>query len=159
MAEAEGFEKKLKEMSVTLNGDPIRAARFSESIPSISSRVRNVLFGSMRGTHGPTGTHRQQLEIAQSEFDEIRDQLKQLLEDELEAFEQSSTKPDLLGPQAKDPRRIIEDYGRLVTGPHERQSKLDRHVCVDLAIDSNVLAHVDAGTGTHRIESIDTRLP
>ena len=88
LAEAEAFEKRIQEMAVALNGDPVRSARYAESVPSIGNRVRGALFGSVRGTQGPTTTHRRQLEIAETEFEEIRGQLKQLLEDELEAFEQ-----------------------------------------------------------------------
>ncbi|MEM7453737.1 MAG: glycosyl hydrolase [Planctomycetota bacterium] len=88
LAEAESFERRLKEMQLLIDGDDLRSSRFSEAVPSISGRLGGALFGSLRGTQGPTETHRQQFAIAETEFAAIRDELKTLLEDELEQFEQ-----------------------------------------------------------------------
>ena len=74
-------------MALLIDGDDLRSSRFAEAVPSIGSRVRGALFGAIRGTQGPTETHRQQLEIARTEFADIREELKSLLEDELEEFE------------------------------------------------------------------------
>ena len=84
--QAREVELKLIAAREKINGDPTRDERYENSYPSISSRIGNALFGTFRSSYGPTGTHRQQFEIAQEEFAEVVDELKSVLDDDYEAL-------------------------------------------------------------------------
>ena len=88
------IELKLVEASQKINGDPTRGQRFENGFPSISSRIGNALFGTFRSSYGPTGTNRQQYEIAKEEFQEVSQDIRSLLEDD---FEQLKTAMDEAG--------------------------------------------------------------
>jgi len=55
---------------------------------TIGTRIFVASMGTMRSSYGPTPTHRRSLEIAASEFAEVRTQLNQLVEQRLPALEQ-----------------------------------------------------------------------
>lgn len=82
--------KEIRELQVRLldlqekfSGDPTRAQRNEDSMPGLQSRLRNAMFGAMGSTTGPTGTHRRQFEIAVEEYEELTDELKQLIEEDV----------------------------------------------------------------------------
>ncbi len=87
LADAAAMELKLKAAQTKLGGDAVKAGYYEQTVPSVSGRVRGAMFGSMRGTYGPTQTHREQVAIAAEEFAEMADELKALVTDEFEAFE------------------------------------------------------------------------
>ena len=87
--QARDVELKLKEAGEKINGDPTRGQRFTNDYPTISSRIGNALFGTFRSSHGPTGTNREQFEIAAEEFSEVVDELKAVLEEDFEALKTS----------------------------------------------------------------------
>ncbi len=88
MRAARELELKMIEADRKLNGDSVREAKYEQTVPTVGSRIRSVLFGSMGNTYGLTQTQREQIEIARSEFAEMFPELKQLLEDEFPAFKQ-----------------------------------------------------------------------
>ncbi len=85
--EARRLELAMKEISISLNGDPILNEKYVEAVPSIRDRIRGVLFGSMRNTYGITQTQREQAEIGRSEFAEVSSKIKELLANDLKQFE------------------------------------------------------------------------
>ncbi len=55
---------------------------------SISRRVQNALFGTMRQSYGPTLTHRRQYEIAREEFESVSDRINDVLNNDVPALKQ-----------------------------------------------------------------------
>jgi len=55
---------------------------------TIGTRIFVASMGTMRSSYGPTPTHRRSLEIASSEFADVRAQLNQLIEQRLPTLEQ-----------------------------------------------------------------------
>ena len=86
LQQAHDLKKNLLDASDQLNGDDTKSTRYAIGAPSISSRISNALFGSMRNTYGPTTTNREQFEIAVGEYAEIKDQIQSLLTEDLEAL-------------------------------------------------------------------------
>jgi hypothetical protein len=78
------LELSLADAQELLFGDQTAPRRFADGKPSIAARVGNALFGTLGQTHGPTKTHRDQLAIAQSEYDQVIAQVRQAVESDLE---------------------------------------------------------------------------
>jgi photosystem II stability/assembly factor-like uncharacterized protein len=73
--DARRIELELLDIQDRLTGDRTKSRR-SEAAPlSVSSRVRTALFGTLRQTHGPTQTHREQFEIGREQFAEALEEL------------------------------------------------------------------------------------
>jgi len=77
--EARKLELKLKDVSELLIGNTIKSQYDEPERISILGRVNSAM-NAMRTTYGPTKTHRQDYEIAQEEFEPLRNQLKELIE-------------------------------------------------------------------------------
>jgi len=88
MKRARELELSLKAADRLLNGDNIRSDRYEEDVPSIGSRIGGALFGSMRNSYGLTQTQREQIEIAQDEFKEVGQEVRNLLEVDVKVFEE-----------------------------------------------------------------------
>ncbi len=84
--QARDVERKLIDARDKLSGDPTRGARFENDSPSISSRLSTAMFGSMGHSHGPTGTHRRQFEIAREEFAAVAAEIRAVIETDFEAL-------------------------------------------------------------------------
>jgi hypothetical protein len=56
--------------------------------PSITERLGVVMIGNQFSTYGPTPTHRRSFEIAVEELGEVRQELQQLIDVDLEALEE-----------------------------------------------------------------------
>ncbi|MEP1143250.1 MAG: glycosyl hydrolase [Henriciella sp.] len=69
------------------NGNPARNAIYERTQPTVRSRLGFVLTGVARSTYGPTQSHRDQLAIAKSEFQLIRQRIATLTESTIPAFE------------------------------------------------------------------------
>jgi hypothetical protein len=85
--QARALELRLMDLQEALNGDRTRPSRAEPGMPGIISRVSSVVGGHWRAVHGPTGTHRQQYEIAAAAFSDVYDDLRQLIETDLPALE------------------------------------------------------------------------
>jgi photosystem II stability/assembly factor-like uncharacterized protein len=70
-----------------VNGHAARNAVYERTQPTVRSRLGTIMWGVSRSTYGPTQTQRDQLAIAQSEFDAIRGRLITLTETTIPAFE------------------------------------------------------------------------
>ena len=88
VAKANGLKKRLSDYKIKLGGDDMKNDKWMRTVPGISSRIRGVIFGSMRGTYGITKAAKEQYEIGVEEFEEIQGDLFKLLDEELEAFEE-----------------------------------------------------------------------
>ena len=70
-----------------VGGNAARNAIFDRTQPTVRSRLGFVLTGVGRSTYGPTQSHREQLAFAKSEFEDIRQRLRTLVETTIPAFE------------------------------------------------------------------------
>ena len=68
MTRAKEIESQIQEFDLSINGDSNKRFYSADSEPSISGRLRNVLFAASNSTHGPTKTHREQYEIARKQL-------------------------------------------------------------------------------------------
>ena len=85
--EARRLENRLKDLLITLSGDPV-PSRYSEpSAPGIDSRVFNIVYGHWASTSAPTATHQRDYEIAAEEFAELLPKLRTLVETDLRRIE------------------------------------------------------------------------
>ena len=80
------MENKLSDLKISLYGDPIRQQFNESTIPSIQSRVGGVAYGHWETRQNPTETQKQNLQIAQTDFENFKGILKTYFED-LETFE------------------------------------------------------------------------
>ncbi len=81
------IEARLRDLDVALNGDPVRA-RYNEPVPpAIVDRVQTVVGGHWAASSGATATHRESYRIASQEFGPVLEQLRKLIEEDLEGLE------------------------------------------------------------------------
>ena len=85
--EVRKLELKLKDAQETLTGDPTRTKRSQTAPISIMGRIRNALYGTFYNTYGPTKTQRRDFEIAKEQFQALRGNLNELIEDEFVALQ------------------------------------------------------------------------
>jgi hypothetical protein len=83
------FEALLNALTLRLQGDPIRGSLNESSVPSISNRVGNVVGGHWETRQAPTATQRQNIEIAERDFDSLSTELAGLIDGELMAIERA----------------------------------------------------------------------
>jgi len=74
------MELSLVEMRRGIAGGDIREDYHHEGAPSIQGRLSGARWGSIGGTHGPTGTMQEQAAIARQEFEALYPELKHQLE-------------------------------------------------------------------------------
>ena len=85
-AAVNNLEKQLSGLRMHLSGDPARQRLNESMVPSISSRVGQVVYGHWETRQMPTETQKKNIEIAKGEFDSFRAALKAFFED-LEGLE------------------------------------------------------------------------
>jgi hypothetical protein len=78
--EVRRLQLQLLDMEEKLTGDPTRPRRNEDALPGLQGRLQTALSGALNSTTGPTGTHRQQYDIAAGQFAELETQLRPLLE-------------------------------------------------------------------------------
>lgn len=81
---AREVERKLLALELTLSGDSVRERMSQVTKRSILERVQTALFGTFGQTYGPTQTHREQVEIARDQFATFQDELRAVLEGDLQ---------------------------------------------------------------------------
>ena len=82
-----GIEDQLRDLRTLMNGDGTVASRSEPTTPGLAGRVSRVAWGWDNSSQ-PTTTHRQSLAVAEQQFtQELMPGLKQILENELPAFE------------------------------------------------------------------------
>ena len=72
---------RLLGLRMQLSGDPARQRMNEAIVPSISSRVGEVIYGHWETRQMPTEAHRQNIEIAKGDFEEFRKDLKAFFKD------------------------------------------------------------------------------
>ena len=87
MGEARALELRLLDLREALDGSRTRTSRAEPDLPGIAGRVNQVVRGHWNGTHGPTGTHREQYRVAREAFSTMYPELQRLVETDLPALE------------------------------------------------------------------------
>jgi len=75
---ARRFELELLQLQQTLKGNETRALYSEEGPVSISQRLNVAVMGNFRSTYGPTPTHERMLEIATSQFADVKARMERL---------------------------------------------------------------------------------
>lgn len=89
LAEAQTLKSRLDTFTRKLSGDDLKDARWVMTEPGITRRLQRAMFGSLRGTHGPTKTTKEQWAIGKEQYEEVEGDLLKLIGDEMEAFEKA----------------------------------------------------------------------
>jgi len=88
-ATAVDLEKRLEQLSERLRGNR-RRSRYNDAEPvSVARRLGTVEGGLSRSSYGPTAMHREQYELAKSQFESVHTELDGILNDELPALERA----------------------------------------------------------------------
>lgn len=95
LAAAQDLKLRMTEMARKLQGSDLKSARWVMDEPAITSRLQRALYGSLRGTHGPTKTTLEQWDIGRQQFDEIQPALLNLIGKEMDAFRTSVDKSEI----------------------------------------------------------------
>ncbi len=77
---ARDVELKLKALEIRLSGDQLKGSRSQVAKLSIMDRIQTALFGTLNQTYGPTQTHRQQAEIAETQYADFEVDFRQVLD-------------------------------------------------------------------------------
>ncbi len=80
------IELELLDMQQLLQGNETRSLYSEEGPVSISYRLQVAVLGTFRSTYGPTPTHLRMVEIAESEFGDLKTRLKQIGDSDLPAL-------------------------------------------------------------------------
>lgn len=75
-----GVDSALKGLQRKLSGDPEKASRSVEEVPTPGSRLAGALFGSASTMHGATATQQQQFELARREIEGLLPSATDLLD-------------------------------------------------------------------------------
>lgn len=70
-----------------LNGNAAKTALWERKIPTFRSRLGKIMWGLGNSTYGPTQTHRDQFEFAQTEYAAFNSRLRVLVDETVPAFE------------------------------------------------------------------------
>lgn len=89
--DARALERKLRDIQVTLSGDPTMARRSEPSAPSMINRLGGITNGLWANTlDAPTATQRRQYEIVAAEFEKVLAQLRPVVEADLRRVEEAA---------------------------------------------------------------------
>ena len=72
-----------------MNGNRSKNGVGEKSNPTVTSRLNNTIYGSFSSTYGPTETFKRDLEIAGSQFIELKNDLDNILNVKLPALEKA----------------------------------------------------------------------
>jgi hypothetical protein len=81
--EVRKLELRFVDARNALSGDGLRGRYDAEDVPSLSSRLGSVMWGTMGNTNGPTKTQRRQVEIAREEYEAVYETIVTLVDEEL----------------------------------------------------------------------------
>ncbi len=86
--EARAIQSRLADLKTAMTGDPVARKYNEPAAPSITERVNQVVEGCWEATTGPTGTHRQQADLAGALFQDALGKLQTLVEKDLKGLEE-----------------------------------------------------------------------
>ena len=80
LTDVRSIEAELRDIRIDLNGDRVAGTLDIDTPPSVSNRVRFVMFEQKYSTATPTQTHRNSLSIADEEFRPLLERVRQVTE-------------------------------------------------------------------------------
>ena len=80
-AQYKQLKEKLADLRLRLSGDPIRRKLDESTVPSISSRVGQIVYGHWDTRQMPTQTYQDNLTIATNAFTQFKQDLKTYLQE------------------------------------------------------------------------------
>ncbi|MEN8248626.1 MAG: sialidase family protein, partial [Bacteroidota bacterium] len=80
------IEKKIQKIELKLNGDRTASRLDIDTPPSVRSRIGNASWGTINTTSGPTKTHVDSYNIALEEFKPLLEQVKAIIEQDMNAL-------------------------------------------------------------------------
>ena len=83
---------QLEKMSKQTSGDPLRAEVGEKSKLTIGSRLWIASMGTAYSTYGPTPTHQENLAIAKKQLSTLRNELTQIVENDIPALQEEMKK-------------------------------------------------------------------
>lgn len=89
IARVDAVSRRLRDLRDRLSGDPTLSRRAEPEAPSIMERIGVVVDGLLYVTSAPTGTQREQLDIARTQFQQVLDELRGIVDTELPALEEA----------------------------------------------------------------------
>jgi len=89
MKEVRAVEDRLNEIRMAFYGDPTISRRSGSQPPSLTRRVRNLVYSHWGSTSAPTQTMKTQHQIAGKEFEAQMDKLKQLVQSDIRNLEKA----------------------------------------------------------------------
>lgn len=84
--------RELNNLYQELNGNPIKQQVGEKTKPGIQTRIGAAVNGTFFSTYGPTPTHERSMEIAKSEFSQIRNKAINILRTKIPAMERELQK-------------------------------------------------------------------
>ena len=85
-AELRAMELEIETLRRSITGDDLRTKRGHEGTPSLQQRLSTARWGGSGGSHGPTQTMRDQVNIARSEFAKLQPAIQELLKKQVPAM-------------------------------------------------------------------------
>lgn len=85
--ETDTLLNQIKDLQIALNGDPVRRRAQEPDPPSLVERVQQVAQGHWTTTAAPTGTQKQNYEKVASEFGDVLEKLRKLIDTDLKNLE------------------------------------------------------------------------
>jgi len=85
--EARALEVRLMDLQEQITGDPTKSRRSEPAMPSMLSRINSIVYGHWSTTYGPTETHKRNYDITAELFEDILDDLRQVIEVDLVSLE------------------------------------------------------------------------
>jgi len=89
MKQARAIEDQLNEIQIAFYGDPTISRRSGNQPPSLTRRVRNLVYSHWSSTSAPTQTMKTQYQISGREFEIQMDKLRQLVQTEIHKLERA----------------------------------------------------------------------
>ncbi len=86
MTEITTLKNEVKAKQKSLFGNTLQTERFIEQVPAPAIRLSNIAFSAFGSTHGPTGTHKQQLAIVEKELAALLPEVDQLIDQKVAAI-------------------------------------------------------------------------
>ena len=90
---ARNIELELLELQLRLEGNETRSLYSEEGPVSIERRLEVAVMGIFRSTYGPTPTHQRSVEIADSQFAEVKSRLLRISDSDLPALRRDLDTP------------------------------------------------------------------
>lgn len=80
---------QLQQLDRQMNGNRAKREVGEKDYPTVNNRLSAAVYGTAWSTYGPTPTHRRSLEIAQGQFEEIRQAMNEIITEKIPELERA----------------------------------------------------------------------